>query len=179
MRLFGPTLPAEVAAQVEGRVLAAAEAADGTWLVGTRSELVLVAGPGEAAGAGGLRIPWEQVEDVDWDRDASVLRVREVGRFGEPRPTYTVTMPELEPGALLQLIRERVMASIVLQRGHIVSGKRGFKVVARRSPAGGPISWMVEYDDGVDPTDPAVLEAAEGLLRRAREDVGEQPSEDA
>jgi len=173
VRLFRSAVPAEVAAQVRGRALAAAEAIDGTWLVGTRAELALI-GPT----AGGpepveTRIPWERVEGADWDREQSRLRVTEVGRFGEPRPSYVFTMPEVEPAGLLQLIRERVTASVVLQRGHLVSGKRGFKVIGRRPPTGGPITWMYEYDDGVDPDDPAVVEAAEALLRRAREDVGE------
>jgi hypothetical protein len=32
---------------------------------------------------------------------------------------------------------------------------------------------MHEYDDGIDPQDPAVVAAAEALLHQAREDVGE------
>ena len=173
MRLFRRAVPAEVAAQVTGRVLAAAEALDGTWLVGTRADLVMLAPAAGGPGPVETRIPWEQVEDADWDRDDSRLRIREIGAYGEPRPSYVFVMPEVEPGDLLQLIRERVSASVVLQRGHLVDGKRGFKVVGRRSPSGGPISWMYEYDEGVDPADPVVAEAAAGLLRRAREDVGE------
>ena len=65
-------------------------------------------------------------------------------------------MPDSEPQALLQLVRERVSASVVLQRGRIVEGKRGLKVIGRRSPAGGPIRWMFEYDDGLDPDDPGL-----------------------
>jgi len=172
MRLFRSSVPREVAAQVEGRALAAAEAVDGTWLVGTRAELVLIA-PAGGPSPVETRIPWEQVEDADWDRDGSRLRIREVGAFGRPRPSYTFEMPEVEPGDLLQLIRERVSASVVLQRGHLVDGKRGFKVIGRRPPSGGPIRWMFEYDDGIDPDDPAVVAAADDLLRRARDDVGE------
>ncbi len=173
MRLFRRAVPPEVAAQVPHSALAAAEAVDGTWLVGTRAELVVI-----APAAGGprpveTRIPWEQVEDADWDRDASRLRIREVGAYGEPRPSYAFVMPEVEPADLLQLIRERVSASVVLQRGHVVEGKRGLKVVGRRPPTGGPISWMFEYDEGIEPDDPAVAEAAAALLRRAQEDVGE------
>jgi hypothetical protein len=66
-----------------------------------------------------------------------------------------------------------VSASVVLQRGHLVDGKRGFKVIGRRPPSGGPIRWMFEYDDGIDPDDPAVVAASDDLLRRAQEDVGE------
>jgi len=173
VRHFRHAVPPEVGAQVQGRALAAAEAVDGTWLVGTRTELVLI-----SAVAGGPRpvetlIPWERLEGADWNREESRLRFTEVGRYGEPRPSYVFTLPEVEPAALLQLIRERVTASVVLQRGHLVSGKRGFKVIGRRPPTGGAITWMFEYDEGVDPDDPAVVEAAEALLRRAREDVGE------
>jgi hypothetical protein len=165
-------VPPEVAAQVDGRALAAAETVDGTWLVGTRDELVLIA-PAGGPGPVETRIPWEHLEGADWHRDESRLRFTEIGRFGEPRPSYVFTLPDVEPAALLQLIRERVTASVVLQRGALVSGKRGLKVIGRRPPTGGEIAWMYEYDEGVDPEDPAVVQAAEALLQRAREDVGE------
>jgi hypothetical protein len=168
VRSFGrePRLPRDVAARVPGRALAFAEA-DDTWLIGTRAELVIL-GPQAAT-----RIPWERVEGADWDRDLSRLRITEVGEFGRPRPSYAFTLHEQEPTTLLQLIRERVTASVVLQRGQLVAGKRGFKVIGRRSPVGGPIAWMHEYDEGVDPLDPDVAAAAEALLRHARDDVGE------
>jgi hypothetical protein len=169
MRLGRSALPRDVAAGVDGRPLASAETTDGTWLVGTRDALFVV----PAAGGAENRIPWEHVEGADWDRDGSRLRVTEVGRFGEPRPSYVFTLPDLEPASLLQLIRERVTASVVLQRGQLIAGKRGLKVIGRRSPSGGPITWMHEYDEGVDPGDPAVVEAAEALLQQARADVGE------
>ena len=152
---------------MDGRPLAFAEAAGGTWIVGTRTHLVLIGT--EVA----EHFPWERLEDADWDRDESRLRFREVGEFGRPRPSYSFTMPDAEPAALLQLIRERVTASVVLQRGQYLAGKRGLKVVGRRSPAGGPITWMHEYDEGIDPDDPQVAAAAEALLRQARADVGE------
>jgi dipeptidyl aminopeptidase/acylaminoacyl peptidase len=171
MRLGRSSLPRDVAARVHGRPLAFAETTDGSWLVATRDALYVV-DAGESAVIG-TRIPWEQVEGADWDRDGSRLRVTEIGRFGEPRPSYVFTLPDLEPASLLQLIRERVTASVVLQRGQVVTGKRGLKVIGRRSPSGGPITWMHEYDEGVDPDDPAVAEAAETLLQQARADVGE------
>jgi hypothetical protein len=167
VRLRRAGLPAEVAARVDGRALAFARSVDGTWVVGTRTALVVLR-PDHAE-----HIPWERIEGADWDRDASRLRFSEVGRYGAPRPAYTFAMPEVEPGGLLQLIRERVTASVVLQRGRLVSGKRGLKVIGRRSPAGGPISWMHEYDDGVDPEDPEVVAVAAALLAQARADVGE------
>lgn len=167
------TLPRAVAARVGARPLAFVQA-EGTWLVGTRTELVLVhPGPAEPGPATETRIPWERVEGADWNRDESLLRVTEVGEYGQPRPSYVFRLPETEPALLLQLIRERVTASVVLQRGRLIAGKRGLKVIGRRSPAGGPISWMHEYDPGIDPDDPDVAAAAEALLREALTDVGE------
>ncbi|MGO4256823.1 hypothetical protein [Marmoricola sp. RAF53] len=137
------------------------------WLLGTRVALVLVQ-PGQPV----VRLPWEQVQAADWDQEAESLRVTEVGEYGRPRASYVFTLDD--PDLLLQLVRERVTASVVLQRGHLVSGKRGFKVIGRRSPEGrGPITWMFEFDPGIDPDDPLVAVAAEAALAEARGDVGE------
>lgn len=165
-------MPRDVAARVDGRPLAFAEAVDGSWLVGTRAALFVVSAA-QSSSPVGTRIPWEQVEGADWDREGSRLRVTEVGEYGQPRPSYVFMLPEAEPASLLQLIRERVTASVVLQRGQLIDGKRGLKVVGRRPPSGGPITWMHEYDEGVDPADPRVVEAADSLLQQARADVGE------
>jgi hypothetical protein len=46
-------------------------------------------------------------------------------------------------------------------------------VIARRAPRGDrPIAWFFEYDQGIDPTDPAVREAARAALASARDEVG-------
>ena len=78
-------VPADVLARAGlprgDKVLAHTQAADGSWLLGTRDALVLV--PGDAAAAS-VRLPWEQVETADWDRDEERLRVAEVGEFGRP-----------------------------------------------------------------------------------------------
>jgi hypothetical protein len=183
------------------RVLASGAADDGTWVLGTRRLLVFVPrapeegrspvskGPSEevesAAGRvpeerreeraarleGPLRLPWESVEDASWDRDGEELRVTGIGDYGRPRPTYALAMAE--PADLLQLVRERVTASIVLQRRVAVRGRLGLTVIGRRSPAGGPISWMHAYDEGLDPADPQVATVADAALAHARSEVGE------
>ena len=147
------------------RPLAHAESRDGSWLLGTRSRLVLVRSGGAVA------LPWEQVEEAEWDRDSGRLRVSEVGRFGERRSSYSFDVEE--PRLLLQLVRERVTHSVVLQRRVTVRGRQGFSVIARRNPGGGEITWMHEYDAGVDPSDPEVARLAEAALREARAEVGE------
>jgi hypothetical protein len=164
------TVPADVVASAHlkpgERVLAGTVAVDGTWLIGTRDALVVLPPAGEP-----VRIPWEQVERADWDREASRLVVTEVGRFGRPRPEHRVVIEE--PGLLLDLVRERVTASVVLQRRVVVAGRRGLFVVARRAPhRGGEITWAYEFDSGVDPADPGVRAAAEQGLKAAQEELG-------
>ena len=166
-------VPGDVAARAGlgrgDKVLAHARTADGTWLLGTRSGLVIVP---TSSGEPVETLRWEEIETADWDRDAERLRVVEVGEFGWPKPVHEFTLAD--PRRLLQLIRERVTASVLLQRRVSLPGSRkGLMVVARRSPhRGGEISWAVEYDVGVDPADPAVEQAAEAALRGAREEVG-------
>ena len=152
------------------RPLAHAPAVDGSWVLGTRRFLVLV-----PAGDKARQIPWEQVEDAAWDREAARLKVTEIGSYGEQRPTYSFQMDD--PKLLLQLVRERVTASIVLQRWVPVRGRQGLTVIGRRSPAGGPVTWMHAYDLGLDPADPEVATAAEQALLAARAEIGE-PADD-
>ncbi|MEJ7834504.1 MAG: hypothetical protein WKF79_16440 [Nocardioides sp.] len=142
------------------RLLAWATTDDGEVVGGTRDAFYL---PG--------RVPWEEVEAADWDRDTSVLQVREVGSWGEVRSEHTFTIPE--PGRLLQLVRERVTASVVLQRHVPVRGRRGVRVIGRRPP-GRPAepAWFFEYDEGVDPTDPDVKRVCADALAAAQQEVG-------
>jgi hypothetical protein len=179
-RLFGRSgkVPPEVfdrAGLAGERVLASAAGRDGTWLLGTREALVVVRPPDEGnRPADTVRLPWEDIETADWDRDEDRLRVAEVGTFGQARPVHVFTLPE--PGLLLQLVRERVTASVLLQRRVVVSGKRGLMVVARRAPTGrGEITWTYEFDEDVDPDDPAVREAAALGLRSAQDELGPGP----
>ena len=64
------------------------------------------------------------------------LRVVEVGTWGEPRAEHRFASPS--PGRLLELVRERVTASVVLQRHVPVRGRAGVRVIARRAPARRP-----------------------------------------
>jgi hypothetical protein len=166
----GVSVPADVGERAGlgrgDKVLAAAAATDGTWLLGTRDALVVV----EPADT--IRIPWERVETADWEREAERLRVAEVGEFGQVRPVHRFELPT--PGDLLPMIRERVTASVLLQRRVTVSGKRGLKVIARRAPHGrGEITWAYELDAGIDPEDPDVQAAAALGLRAAQDELGQ------
>lgn len=129
-----------------------------------------VGGTREALYLPDRRVPWEHVESAHWDRDTSELVVREVGSWGEPRPVHRALVDE--PGRLLELVRERVTASVVLQRHVPVLGERGLRVVARRGSSGArALTWTYDLDDGLDPEDPAVRAAAERGLAAARAEV--------
>lgn len=153
-----------IAVAVGERVLASCESVDGIVLAGTRDAFYIGTEPI-------ARVPWEQVEAADWDRDDSVFRLSLVGSWGEEKVAHSHALTE--PGRLLELVRERVTASIVLQRHVPVAGRRGVRVIGRRPPRGqGEIEWFFEYDEGVEPADPDVREASAAALAAARADVG-------
>ena len=92
-----------------------------------------------------------------------------MGEWGLSRPVHRFVLDE--PGRLLELMRERVTASVVLQRRAVVRGRKGLNVIARRAPTGGEVGWFVEYDEGVDPDDPSVRALAGQALERARSEL--------
>jgi hypothetical protein len=169
-RLFrrGRRLPDEVRRRAglaaHERVLAHGRAADGAWLVGTPSALVVLRGEEP------LRLPWAGIQGVGWNDEDQRLTITEVGSFGDQRPVHDFHLEG--QGLLLQLVRERVEASIVLQRRVSLGRRRGFTVIGRRSD-GAAIEWMVDYDTGVEPADPEVGRTVEEALAAARGDVGE------
>jgi hypothetical protein len=167
MRLRPSPLPPEarqVRVAAGERVLAGCVASSGTVVAGTRDALYL-------SGESLVRIPWEQVEKADWDKESEILTVSEVGTWGAARPVHAFTLRD--PGRLLELLRERVTASVVLQRHIPVRGDRGVFVIARRAPRGDqPLTWVYEFQEGIDPDDPEVRRLAEIGLARAQEETG-------
>ncbi|HEY1135171.1 MAG TPA: hypothetical protein VGE77_11405 [Nocardioides sp.] len=122
-----------------------------------------------------VRIPWERVDTAEWDAEAGTLTVTEVAPDVAAAPRHVVPVADADLRArdrLLQLVRERVTASVVLQRHVPVHGRAGLHVVARRPPGGGAVTWGFRFDVGVDPADEDVRRAAASALARARDDVG-------
>ena len=155
-----------VAVAAGERLLAWAPLAGGGWVAGTRDALYLPAG----------RLPWEEIQAADWDSEQTRLHVSEVGTWGERRAQHALTLVEsaaAETDRLLQLVRERVTASVLISRHVPIEGRRGVRVIGRRAPSGrSDVQWAYEYDAGIDPDDPFVQTAADDALAAAKADVG-------
>ncbi len=147
---------------------------DGTrvW-VGTRAALHV---PGELDGGQDgdrpyRRVPWASIDRADWNDVEQELRIVELAGFGEPMPRSVGRLRGAD--RLLQLVRERVTASVVAVRTVPLQGRLGVRIVARRDPdRSGAITWSAVLDSTLDATDPAVIQAAQGALERVRVEVG-------
>ena len=147
------------------RLLAATRDATGRWLVGSDRALYV---PHDD---GWHRMPWQQIDQATWDRESESLVVVEIADYGQPQPRHEFAVAE--PGQLLELVRERVTASVLLTRHVPVPGSQGLQLVARRAPvAGGVVDWSVRLAESLDPSDPDVLRAVERALTEAKADLG-------
>lgn len=112
-------------------------------------------------GSGARRLGWADIEHVTW-RDGR-LEVRENGADGA---THTLDIPE--PGRLTDLVYDRVTSTILVSRHTELRGDLGVRVVARRAPRATDVTWHIRFDDGLDPTDPDLREAADRFLADTR-----------
>lgn len=151
------------------RVLAAAPDDSGHWVAGSARAIHL------GSAAGWTVLPWERVERAAWDRDAERLEVIEVADFGVAQPRHIRRISA--PGRLLELVHERVTASVLITRHVPVEGSRGLRIVGRRAPGtDDPVIWSALLDDALDPQDPQVVDALEQGLELARAEVTGAPS---
>jgi hypothetical protein len=149
-------------------ILAAVQLTDGHWVAGTRAAVYLPTDSQDAV----RRVGWEQIERAGWDSEASLMHIYETTAFGTPLRATELKVED--PGRFGQLLRERVDASIVVQRHVPLSGKRGVRIVGRRNPADtdAPVAWNFVLDKGLEPDQPGVVDAAEAALKSVREEFG-------
>jgi len=149
-------------------VLAAVQLSDGRWVAGARSAVYLPSESGDAF----RQVGWEKIERANWDSEASVLHIYETTDFGTPLRATELKLED--PGRFGQLLRERVDASIVVQRHVPLAGKRGVRIVGRRNPAttDAAVTWNLVLDKGLEPDQPGVVDAAEAALKQVREEFG-------
>jgi hypothetical protein len=146
-------------------VLAGAADPEKRWYVGTARALLV------PERDGWRRLPWETVERATWDRESGRLLVVETADFGQPEPMHRAELADAE--RLLELVRERITASVVVRVFEPVEGKRGITVSARRSPhTDDELTWSVQVDPGLDERSPAVGAATRRALEAAQSEVG-------
>ena len=90
---------------------------------------------------------------------------------GTREALHVLTDTLSDAGRILQLIRERVTASVVVQRPVRASVARGAIIVARQAPTGGPIEWSVDHRGSVDLSDPSVAAAISDALAQAKAEL--------
>ncbi|WP_214321937.1 hypothetical protein [Nonomuraea sediminis] len=150
-------LPADVrkslATEPGERVLTFAQGEDG-YVVATNLALFL---------ADGTRVPYETIDRAVWDEDG--LRV--LTTAGEVRLERLT-----EPRMLPETVRERVNATIVVNKHVDLPGRGGVRLVARRRPGGEVLGWTLVFDDGLDPDDPGLRAQAEQALEGVRRSMG-------
>lgn len=179
-------------------MLAGALDASGRWIVATDQALHLPlragsdAVPSEQPQAGALptpsaarggerrgdsetpayrRIAWEQIERAEWDRDTDLLRVVETAPLGQRMPVWSLRFQRADD-RFLRLIRERITASVVVDRRVPIRGRHGVRVIARRAAqVDAELVWAVAFDEELDPSDPEILAAAEEALAAVRAEV--------
>jgi len=112
-------------------------------------------------------IPWERVMRAAWDDPIQEV-VTADGRGGVDVIRLTLD----DAGSMPQVIFERVMATIVMQRHVELVEKAGATLVARRVRDSDEIRWEVVFDAGLDPSDPVLRAGADEELAALRSSVG-------
>lgn len=141
------------------RALAYATTRDGAHVVATERALHL---------PGGQHVGWDRIDHATW-RDGW-LHVREVAVRGEQPREHHLRLTE--PRALPDAVRERVTATIVVNRHARLVGGHGVRVVGRRRPGSDSIGWTLAFDPGLDPDDPGLRAMAEQALDDVRRQTG-------
>jgi len=156
-------VPAAVKTRANGmRVLAWAPSGS-SWLAATEAALLL------PEGVGPTELSWDLILRVTWpDAHAEVAYQESAG--GAPHVVKIPVQGEID--ILAAVVREQVMASIVVQHHVAVDGDRGARLVARRVPGETDFRWSVVFDSGVDSADPQVRERVDAALANLRTSLG-------
>lgn len=107
-----------------------------------------------------LDLPWVRVLGAAWDDPVLELSVLPVASGTVSRDEVSVVrLTMADAGVLPQVVRERIMQSMLTQQHVKVRGSLGVRFFARRDPATDEVGWQRVVDTGLDPADPAVARA--------------------
>lgn len=144
--LFGGRVPAEVRTAVSAgeRVLAWDRTDPVGVVVATRDRIVCTAPE--------LDVPWVEVLGAAWDDPILELLVLQ----GESATTWRCHLVKAE--VLPQVVRERIMQSLLMQHYQVIAGGCGVRFLARRDPDSNETFWQRVVDPGLDVTQPEVAQ---------------------
>lgn len=117
--------------------------------------------------ATGDRLPWDRISKATWDDP--VLEV--VVDSGSGQPSRLVRVRVEDSRELPAAVHDRVTASVLVSERVDLGNGAGALMVARRGDAD-EVRWTILFDSGLDVSDPALREAADGALARLREALG-------
>ncbi|NDL56815.1 hypothetical protein [Phytoactinopolyspora mesophila] len=155
--LFKRTSGADVQGLEQGeRVLATAEGPDGR-LAATDRRLLWPGGS----------IYWHEVDRATWKSDENEFDVTPVATSDHAK-RYRI--PLSEPGRLVDVVREQVIASVVITRHVPLDGRRGVRVTGRRK-ADRSLVWHAVLDAGVDVEAPQIRERLDAAVAQVRSEI--------
>jgi hypothetical protein len=140
------------------RVLEWVDDGEGRAIVASDSALHLQRVPPNYA-----RIGWDEIEHAEYS--AGVLTITLTPQQG----SATLRLPVGDELYLPVVVRDRVTASVVVDRFEPLKGEAGVRIVGRRS-RDGSITWRADLDPELE-TDPAACAAAETVLTEVRSEV--------
>lgn len=133
----------------------------GSWVLATSHAMAQVGPDGIPA----WRRPWHEVDAASWSRDTSTLTVTWVDAS---RP---VRWPLDDEPLFLQVVRERVQASVVVAEDVALPDRRTFRAAIRQDLSSGALLEQVVHGRGYTPG-PDAETAAAVAFSRLREQVG-------
>ena len=116
----------------------------------------------------GERLPWDTIIKATWDQPVLELTIDDAA--DDPPRELAVELEESRD--LPAAVHDRVRASVVVSDRVDLGDGAGALMVARRGSDDGVIRWSVVFDAGLDPSDPALREAANAALTRLRDSLG-------
>lgn len=116
-----------------------------------------MSGPGGGSGDGeGVRsLPWVQVLGAAWDDPILELRI------WAPQESTVLRLNLREGRTFPQVVRERIMQSLLVQVHVPFVGDKGVRFLARRDPVTDEVFWQRVVDLGLDISQPALAAAVE------------------
>ena len=123
------------------------------------------------AQAAAVDVSWVEVLAAAWDDP-----ILEVTLWRASAPA-NVALRLQDAGVLPQVVRERIMQSLLVQQHVRLVGNLGVRLLARRDPTTDETFWQRVFDVGVDPQDPEIRTAVAAAQMNLSEvyGVGRRP----